>query len=114
MKLNPILVFVTGLSMTGQLIAQTRVLTDDFNDSVVDTTKWTLEIPHGDSSVAEASGYVEFQNGGRITSKIGVDAPYEVRGRFQLSNVERSNIKIVLRSDGADLPGGSETQGVAV
>ena len=114
MKLRPILFFVTVLTATGQLLAQTTVLTDDFNDGVVDTTKWTLETPFGDSSVSEASGYVEFQNRGRITSKIGVDAPYEVRGRFQLSNVERSNIKIVLRSDGVDLPGASETQGVAI
>ena len=90
------------------------LLEDDFNDGIVDLAKWTMEEPFADSSVLETGGYVELQNRGRITSTIGIDDPYEVRGRFQLSNVERSNIKFVLRSDGVAVPRWSDSQGVAV
>tara|TARA_B100001057_G_scaffold241511_1_gene241836 strand:+ start:401 stop:2503 length:2103 start_codon:yes stop_codon:yes gene_type:complete len=90
------------------------LLEDDFNDGIVDLAKWTAEEPFADSSVSETGGYVELQNRGRITSTIGIDDPYEVRGRFQLSNVERSNIKFVLRSDGVAVPRWSDSQGVAV
>ena len=42
MKLRPILFLVTVLTATGQLLAQNTVLTDDFNDGVVDAGKWDI------------------------------------------------------------------------
>jgi hypothetical protein len=99
MKLNPILFFVTVLTATGQLLAQTTVLTDDFNDGAVDAEKWDIILPFGGSAISEANGVLTTAERGTLFTKEEMPANLEVTGSFQM-NHDSEHFKVVLRSDG--------------
>ena len=99
MKLNPILFFVTVLTATGQLLAQTTVLTDDFNDGAVDAEKWDIILPFGGSAISEANGVLTTAERGTLFTKEEMPANLEVTGSFQMNHASE-HFKVVLRSDG--------------
>lgn len=89
------------------------LLTDDFNDSSIDSGKWTTQTPYEDSEVIEDSGYLQVQNRGRLTSVLNFTTPYVISGSIQLSNNEFTNAKIVIRSDNGSI-GAAEMKGIAI
>lgn len=101
-----------GLFLPVVLSAQV-LLTDNFNDSTINTGLWTVSTPYGDSTVTETSGYLQVQNRGRLTAIQNFSQPYTITGNVLLSNNEFSNLKIVLRSDNGSI-GASEMGGVAI
>jgi hypothetical protein len=104
MKLNPILFFVTVLTATGQLLAQNTVLTDNFNDGVVDAEKWDIILPFGGSAISEANGVLTTAERGTLLTKEGMPVNLEVTGSFQM-NHGSEELKVVLRSDGSIVDG---------
>jgi hypothetical protein len=88
------------------------VLVDEFDHPSLDLEKWTANTDIRGSSVAQNSGYAQLVNGGTLITKAEFGFPVTIRARFQLSAVERSNLKFVLRSNGEGI--GSERKGVAV
>jgi hypothetical protein len=89
------------------------LLTDNFDGNSVDTSKWTVTLPYGDSSVTENNGYLQVENRGRIASVNSFSGTYSVSGSLLLSNNQFSNSKIVLRSNGGSI-GAAEMPGVAI
>lgn len=92
--------------------AAANILADDFNSATLESAKWTTSLDIPGSSVALGSGYVQMVNGGTLITKGSFDAPITIKARFQLGGNERSNMKIVLRTDGSKI--GSERKGIAV
>lgn len=88
------------------------LLTDNFDGSTVDTSKWSVVTPFSDSFVTQSGGYVQVEDAGRITTQSAFADAVEITGRIQLSNNARNNSKIVLRTDGAQYF--SEVKGVAI
>jgi hypothetical protein len=104
--------FALSLFLPAFLSAQV-LLTDNFNDSSIDSGKWTTQTPYGDSSIIEGSGYLQVQNRGRLTSVLDFTSPYIISGSIQLSNNQFSNAKIVIRSDDGSI-GAAEMGGIAI
>ena len=101
------LLFAIAGPMTAQVL-----MTDPFDGLTVDTSKWSVMTPFSDSFVTQSGGYVQVEDGGRITTQSAFTGAFEITGRIQLSNNAKNNSKIVLRTDGAQYF--SEVKGVAV
>jgi hypothetical protein len=114
MKLSPILFFVTVFTATGQLLAQNTVLTDDFNDGVVDAEKWDIILPFGGSAISEANGVLTTAERGTLFTKEEMPVNLEVTGRFQMNHASE-HFKVVLRSDGSIVDGSTfaERKGIS-
>ena len=93
-------------------IAAQVLFTDAFNSSAVDTSKWSVVTPFSDSFVSQTGGYVQVEDGGRITTLPSFTGAIEITGRIQLSNNTKNNSKIVFRTDGAQYF--SEVKGVVI
>ena len=84
----------------GLTVQANVLLTDNFDGSSVDSTKWSVNTSIPGSSVSVSGGYLDLRNRGIITSIDNISGPFQIDGRFQLLNNERSNFHIEFRSSG--------------
>jgi hypothetical protein len=94
------------------VVAAEPLLTDDFNATAIDTSKWTVTLPFSDSYATQENGYIQLEDGARITSIPSFSGAIEITGRIQISNNEFNNSKLVLRTDGVQYA--AEVKGVAI
>jgi hypothetical protein len=89
------LLALSAASSTG--VAQT--LFDDFNDSAIDSTKWTTSA-FGSGSITESGGFLNFSERGRVTSVADFPVGLTLEGRFSISGAVYDQFTLVLRTDG--------------
>lgn len=76
------------------------VLTDDFNDGVFDTDKWSASLPFPSSSFEEASGSLNIHNRAIISTRSQLAFPITISGSFSASQFDifdvltRSNLQV--------------------
>ena len=95
--------FISFAALAGLLSvarADTTTLTDFFNGSSLDTTKWTASTPFPDSSVSVSGGNLILDNRGRVLSIAGFDEPIDLTMGFQITGNIHESFKVFLRTDG--------------
>jgi hypothetical protein len=85
---------------------------DNFNDGIIDTTKWQVLLPFGSSQVVEDNGYVQSISRGVLGTKEDVDTNIQISGKFMFLN--DPNPKISLRSDLSSWDGYGERTGITI
>ena len=101
-----------GLATCG--ISQT--VTDSFNGSLVNSSKWEAIAAYSDTTVTENNGSISLKNGGKILSQASFGNSIEVNGRFRFSGNVHDNFIFVFRTTSQTHGGGSIelTNGIAV
>jgi len=84
---------------------------DDFNDGVIDTTKWQVILPFGSSQVLEDNGFVQSISRGVLATKGDVDSHVRISGKFMFV---AQDPKISFRSDLSGWDGYGERTGVTL
>jgi hypothetical protein len=84
--------------------AQAAILSDDFNDGVLDTNLWDVLTPLSDSQMTEINGNADFFQRGVLISKQEFTGPYEIQGRFAFTGGSHDLFDIHLRTDGTMNP----------
>ena len=96
LRLLPVLVAFLGL--TSAVRAETILLTDSFDGTALDPTKWATILPFGSSSLVQSGGTLTTTGRGILATANDNAAPYVISGTFTMLNgLEHFNI--VLRSD---------------
>ena len=82
------MLFVVASALTivslGTASADTILLSDDFNDNSLDTSKWSTYLPDPDSTVVEANQRLELTNRGTLTT-VGQFDPCDYDGGITIS-----------------------------
>jgi len=81
------------------------LLTDPFDGTAVDPTRWLMNTSVPGSSVTLVDGSLNLLNRGIITTVGDFASPFRIEGRFKFLNNETSNFYIWLRSTGFGQPG---------
>ena len=84
---------------------------DNFNDGVIDTTKWQVLLPFGNSQIVENNGYVQSISRGVLGTKDDVDSNIQISGKFMFV---AQDPKISFRSDLSSWDGYGERTGVTI
>ena len=96
------LLAVLVLALAGNSWSQV-LLTDNFEGSSVDTTKWNVSFLTwaNDPAVQQTNGQVDLINGAALLSNTTFSSPYEVYGNF--INYKSSDMfRVLLRTDGSN------------
>jgi len=83
--------------ITSSSYAATSIF-DNFNDGVIDATKWQVILPFGVSQLVENNGYIQSVGRGILGTKDNVDANIQISGKFMAVDLH-ANPKISFRSD---------------
>ena len=75
------------------------LLTDSFDGSSIDSSKWNVSFLMSGSAVSQLNGQVDLVNRGMVSSKQSFVSPYEVTGSFINSN-NYDIFTALVRSDG--------------
>jgi hypothetical protein len=75
------------------------LLTDSFDGSSIDSSKWNVSFLMSGSAVSQLNGQVDLVNRGMLSSKQSFASPYEVTGSFINSN-DYDVFTALVRSDG--------------
>src|SRR6478609_1230817 len=105
---------VAGLGMT--LTVNAQILFDDFNDGVIDPTKWQQISPFGLSLITESGGAMTITGRGIVLAAPAMPSSYSITGSFR-RNDPQEFFKIVLRSNlslSANLESYSERKGIQI
>ena len=94
----------------GSSFAATSIF-DNFNDGIIDTTKWQVLLPFGSSQVVEDNGYVQSISRGVLGTKDEVDQNVQISGKFMFV---AQDPKISFRSDLSSWDGYGERTGVTI
>jgi hypothetical protein len=94
--LNRIAFFLIAAVFT----AKAQLVTDDFNDGVIDTSKWGTST-FGSGTVTEDSGTLNLTNRGRIVCTTTFPLGIALDMRVTFSGAVSEEFKVVLRTDGA-------------
>ena len=105
-----ILAMLVLLGGVGSSYAVTNIF-DNFNDGVIDTTKWQVLLPFGNSQVVESSGYVQSISRGVLGTKDDVDTNIQISGKFMFV---AQDPKISFRSDLSGWDGYGERTGITI
>jgi len=100
MHLRALISLAALAGLSSAVRADTTTLTDFFNGSSLDTTKWTASTPFSDSSVSVSGGNLILDNRGRLLSKAGFDEPIDLTMGFQITGNIHESFKVFLRTDG--------------
>jgi hypothetical protein len=93
-RLLPLLVLV----LAGNAWSQ-GLLSDSFDDAILDSAKWDTLLPFGNSSISVQNGILTSVNSGKILPKISVTGPITISGNFNLKS-RSSAFQVSLRTDG--------------
>lgn len=74
------------------------ILSDDFNDGVIDPSRWQVILPFGQSSVTESSGALTTVGRGILASVQNMPMNFTMTGSFRL-NDPNEYLRILLRTD---------------
>jgi hypothetical protein len=75
------------------------LLTDSFDGTGLDSSKWDVLLPFGNSSISVQNGILSSVNSGKILPKTSFTGPITISGTFNLKS--RSSVfQVALRSDG--------------
>lgn len=74
------------------------ILEDDFNDSAVNPSLWSVILPNAGSSVVESGGVLTTNGRGVLGSLADFTAPYKISGSFVM-NHHYEHFNVVLRTD---------------
>jgi len=114
MRKTKILAFLfIGLS---SFVKAEILLTDSFENGALDSSKWDVFLPNGNSSVSVQDGYLKAINRGTLISKNEFNSPYKISGSFRTQNLYYDLTTITLRSSGL-LPSGVSwglVEGIAI
>lgn len=78
--------------------AKAQLLDDNFNDGVIDTSKWQVILPFAQSSVVESSGTLTTTGKGFLATVSNMPSTFSITGSFRLNNALEI-CRVVLRSD---------------
>ena len=95
---------------------QAQVIEDDFNDGVLDLTKWTPLLVFGNSDLTESGGVLTFKNRGRITANASYPTA-EISGRFQFAATGGNQYEVfsvVVRTTGGVGTAGGPVDGIFI
>lgn len=86
-------------------------IVDNFNDGVIDTTKWQVLLPFGNSQILENNGYVQSISRGVLGTKDDVDTNIQISGKFMFV---AQDPKISFRSNLSSWDGYGERTGITI
>ena len=90
--------FILALLCSASLKADV-LFTDSFDGTVLDSSKWDVLLPFGNSSISVQNGILSSVNSGKILPKTSFTGPIAISGTFSLKS--RSSVfQVALRSDG--------------
>ena len=104
--------FIAALLCSASLKADV-LLTDSFDGSSIDSTKWTAYRPQGGSQVFESGGNLVMQMRGGVDSVMALPNELQVEGGFRFTGYE-DHFAVVLRSDLSIANGYYEKTGIRV
>ena len=87
------------LAGAGNALSQV-LLTDSFDGSVIDASKWQALAPLSDSSMSVSDGKAVFFQRGILITQQNLPSSYIVEGRFAFTGGLHDNLHINLRTDG--------------
>ena len=106
MKRTPHSIILIFAAITLPQLNATVLLSDDFNGTVVDSSKWNVSLPRVSSSVTENSGSIKLSDGAILTTVQNFAFPYTLTGSFSYSgyNYAENFFNITLRNNGLTSP----------
>lgn len=100
MKTKLPLCAVLATAALTSLAHSSLILSDQFNDSTIDTALWQTSTPFGDSSITESGGNAVFVNRGRLLSLASMPTAIDITGRFTFTGNVRDQFNILTRTTG--------------
>lgn len=112
MKSKIYLAFLAISSLTSSTSA--HLISDNFNNGIIDTSAWQIITPFGDSSITESGGDAVLANKGWLLSASLLPTALDITGRFQFTGSVHDQFKVVTRASGtfADNPFGEVDLGI--
>jgi hypothetical protein len=101
--LCPCLLLTALVAISGDIRADTVVLSDDFSGAALDASKWTTILPYGSSSVVQSGGVVTTNGRGVLATVNEYSSPYVINGAFTLLN-DYEHFNVAFRTDLSFLP----------
>jgi hypothetical protein len=99
--MNPSALAFSVVFLASTALANATLISDGFDDTVVDPAVWQISSPFGDSSVSESGGAAIFSNRGRLLSLSNLPTIIEVTGQFTITGNVRDQFGVVIRTDGS-------------